>query len=50
MHRMNIKIQPDHNYYANRALLDGFFMSGVGLDQWQTKSLSQNLAEKIVLK
>ena len=36
----------DHSYYANRALLDGFFMSGVGHDQWQTKSLSQMLAEK----
>ena len=36
----------DHSYYANRALLDGFFMSGVGHDQWQTKSLSQMQAEK----
>ena len=31
----------DHSYYANRALLDGYFLSGVGHDQWQAKSISQ---------
>ena len=35
----------DHSYYANRALLDGYFMSGVGVDNWQPKSISQMEAQ-----
>ncbi len=31
----------DHSYYANRALLDGYFMSGVGRGDWQAKTLGQ---------
>jgi len=35
----------DHSYYANRALLDGYFMSGVGRGDWQAKTLAQAEAE-----
>ena len=31
----------DHSYYANRALLDGYFMSGVGRGDWQAKTLGR---------
>lgn len=31
----------DHSYYANRALLDGYFLSGVGHEQWSPKLLPQ---------
>jgi hypothetical protein len=30
----------DHSFYANRALLDGYFMTGVGLNEWRPKSLA----------
>ena len=35
----------DHSYYANRALLDGFFMSGLGMIMANKISVS-NAAEK----
>ena len=31
----------DHSYYANRALLDGFLMSGVGHGEWAPKTPEQ---------
>ena len=31
----------DHSYYANRALLDGFLMSGVGHGEWTSKTPEQ---------
>ena len=37
----------DHSYYANRALLDGYFLSGVGHDQFSPKSLAQMEAEAL---
>ena len=35
----------DHSYYANRALLDGYFMTGVGRGQWLRKTNLQMEAE-----
>jgi hypothetical protein len=31
----------DHSYYANRALLDGFLMSGVGHGEWAPRTTAQ---------
>ena len=35
----------DHSFYANRALLDGYFLSGVGHDEWTPKSTELMNAE-----
>ena len=35
----------DHSYYINRALLDGYFMSGIGRGEWQGKTTSQMLVD-----
>ena len=40
----------DHSFYANRALLDGYFMSGVGMGQWGRKSPSQHEAEMALIE
>ena len=39
----------DHSFYANRALLDGYFMTGVGRGEWQAKPLLQKEAEAMDL-
>ena len=35
----------DHSFYANRALLDGYFMTGVGRQNWLRKTNPQMEAE-----
>ena len=40
----------DHSFYANRALLDGYFLSGVGHDEWTPKSTELMNAESATLQ
>ena len=40
----------DHSFYANRALLDGYFLSGVGHDEWTPKSTELMNAESATLR
>ena len=39
----------DHSYYANRALLDGYFLSGVGHDKWIPQSFEKIKADMAIL-
>jgi hypothetical protein len=39
----------DHSFYANRALLDGYFMTGVGRQNWLRKTNPQMEAEAVEL-